>query len=289
MTVSRKIVNCVSGRFCLFNRLALLVLLTVVYALPAWAASDTISFLPLNVHSPFDAEPIQARTDSELRSVLATADIALSPATRRKSSSIIKAAWPPPAKVLQDVADKIQVDNLAVGNLTVIGNKISIDVKLFDLLAPGKPTFYFQTADSIEGVRDALAKIAAEIKNHLDKDVRIAAIAPEGNERIDSGAILRKIKTKPGDAYSPATLRSDLKEIYKMGYFDNVQIDIEDTPAGKKVVFRVIEKPLINSVTFRRNRRTEGRGCQGGRQHQGTIHPQSGQNQRGGRGDPATL
>lgn len=250
MTVSRKIVNCVSGRFCLFNRLALLVLLTFVYALPVWAASDKISFLPLNVHSPFDAEQIQARTDSELRSVLATADIPLLPRDAAEKLVDYKAAWPPPAKVLQDVADKIKTDNLAVGNLTVIGNKISIDVKLFDLLAPGKPTFYFQTADSIEGVRDAFVKIAAEVRNYLDKDIRIAAIAPEGNERIDSGAILRKIKTKPGDAYSPETLRNDLKEIYKMGYFDNVQIDIEDTPAGKKVVFRVTEKPLINTVTF---------------------------------------
>lgn len=250
MTVSRKIVNCVSGRFCLFNRLALLVLLTFVYALPVWAASDKISFLPLNVHSPFDAEQIQARTDSELRSVLATADIPLLPRDAAEKLVDYKAAWPPPAKVLQDIADKIKTDNLAVGNLTVIGNKISIDVKLFDLLAPGKPTFYFQTADSIEGVRDAFVKIAAEVRNYLDKDIRIAAIAPEGNERIDSGAILRKIKTKPGDAYSPETLRNDLKEIYKMGYFDNVQIDIEDTPAGKKVVFRVTEKPLINTVTF---------------------------------------
>ncbi|HBG19810.1 MAG TPA: outer membrane protein assembly factor BamA [Desulfobulbaceae bacterium] len=250
MTVSRKIVNCVSGRVCLFNRLALLVLLTVVYALPAWAASDKISFLPLNVHSPFDAEQIQSRTDSELRSVLATADLPLLPRNEAEKLVDYKAAWPPPATVLQNVADKIKVDNLAVGNLTVIGNKISIDVKLFDLLAPGKPTFYFQTADSIEGVRNAFVKIAAEIRNYLDKDIRIGAIAPEGNERIDSGAILRKIKTKPGDAYSPATLRDDLKEIYKMGYFDNVQIDMEDTPAGKKVVFRVTEKPLINTVTF---------------------------------------
>ena len=35
-----------------------------------------------------------------------------------------------------------------------------------------------------------------------------------------------------------------------MGYFNDVQIDINDTPKGKKVVFRVIEKPVINSIVY---------------------------------------
>ena len=76
------------------------------------------------------------------------------------------------------------------------------------------------------------------------------SIAPEGNKNIDSGAILRKIKTKPGDAYDQAALRNDLKEIYAMGYFNDVQIDVSDTQKGKKVVFRIIEKPVIKSVLF---------------------------------------
>ncbi len=249
MTVSRKIVCCAVER-CFTNRLALLALLTLVFALPAWAENDKINFLPLNVHSPYDAEAIQSRTDGELRSVLAAAGIPLIPRDEAERLVDYRAAWPPSAKKLQEIADKTDADNLAVGNLTVIGNKISIDIKLFDLLTPDSPTFYFQTADSVEGIRDALVKIADEINNFLDKDIRIASIAPEGNVRIDSGAILRKIKTKPGDAYSPAALRNDLKEIFKMGYFDNVQIDIEDTPTGKNVVFRVFEKPLIGSVTF---------------------------------------
>lgn len=250
MTVSRKIVNCASGKFHLVNRLTLLVLLAFAHALPASAASGKIGFLPLNVHSPYEVEAITTRTDAELRSVLAATDIQPIPRDQAEKLLDYRAAWPPPAKALQEAAAKIQADNLAVGNLTVIGGKISIDLKLFDLLTPGNPTFYFQTVDSIEGVKDALAKITAEIRNYLDKDFRIASIAPEGNERIDSGAILRKMKTKPGDAYNPATLRDDLKEIYRMGYFDDVEIAVNDTPAGKNVVFRVKEKPLISSVTF---------------------------------------
>lgn len=250
MTVFRKIDCCASGRLSLFNRLALLVLLTFVHAMPAWSQSGKMSFLPLNIHSPYDTEEIETKTDIDLRSVLSPTNITLIPRDEAVKLINYKDAWPPPAKALQELAEKTGAENIAVGNLTVIGNRISIDIKLFDLLSPGNPTFYYQTADSIEGVKDALVTIVAEIRSYLDKDFRIASIALDGNQRIDSGAILRKIKTKAGDAYDQPTLRNDLKEIYKMGYFNDVQIDIDDTPAGKKIIFRVIEKPLINSVIF---------------------------------------
>ena len=61
-------------------------------------------------------------------------------------------------------------------------------------------------------------------------------------------SILQKISTKPGDLYDPATLRQDLKAVFAMGYFDNVEIDAKDAANGKTVVFRVKEKPLVGSV-----------------------------------------
>jgi len=123
-------------------------------------------------------------------------------------------------------------------------------VKLFDILSPKTPTYYFQTTESLETLDDALEKIGTEIQSYVERDFRISSIAPEGNARIDSGAILRKISTKTGDAYDPAALRNDLKSIYKMGYFNDVQIDAIDTPKGKKIIFRVVEKPVIQSIVF---------------------------------------
>ena len=79
---------------------------------------------------------------------------------------------------------------------------------------------------------------------------RSASITPEGNERIDAGAILQKISTKPGDLYDPTTLREDLKAVFAMGYFDNVEIEAKESEGGKNVVFRVKEKPLIGSVVI---------------------------------------
>ena len=88
------------------------------------------------------------------------------------------------------------------------------------------------------------------MKAYAARDQYVASIAPAGNKRIDSGAILRKIKTKAGDFYNPAVLREDLKAIYKMGFFNDVQIDVSEDKNGKKIVFNVTEKPTISAITY---------------------------------------
>lgn len=248
--MSRKIVSRAQARLSLTHRFALLLLFVFFHVLPAWSASQKTSFLPLNVHSPNDPKILQATADSDLQTALGATNITLIPRSDAEKLANYQGPWPPSAKTLKELSEKTGSDNMAAGDLTVIGNKISIDIKLFDLLSPSNPTFFFQTADSQDGLKNALGKIAIEMQNHLSRELRIAAITPEGNQRIDSGAILSKILTKVGDPYSQTGLRNDLKEIFKMGFFNDVQIDIKDTPQGKKVVFRVIEKPVINTVVY---------------------------------------
>jgi outer membrane protein insertion porin family len=250
MSISRKIVRHAPARLSFIPRLVLLPLLICLYAQPAWPAGQKTSFFPLNIHSPQDFATLQAKTDSDLRAALAATDIVLIPRGEAEKLANYQGPWPPSAKILQELADKTGSENLAAGDLTVIGTRMSIDIKLFNLLSPANPTYYFQTVESLDKLPEALSKIVADIRNYVEREFRIAAIAPEGNQRIDSGAILSKILTKVGDPYSQTGLRNDLKEIYKMGYFNDVQIDINDTPKGKKVVFRVIEKPVINSIVY---------------------------------------
>jgi len=250
MTVSRKIVRRTPAMLSLTHRLALLAFLLLFHALPAWSAGQKASFLPFNVHSPSDKEALQVKVDGQLQTALATTDIVLIPRKDAEKLVNYQGTWPPSVKALQELAGKTSSDNLAAGDVTLIGNKISIDVKLFDLLTPANPIFFFQTADSPEGLREALDKIVAEMQTYLNRESLIASIAPEGNQRIDSGAILSKILTKVGDPYSQTGLRNDLKEIYKLGFFNDVQIDVKESPAGKKVVFRVVEKPVINTIVY---------------------------------------
>lgn len=244
MTLSRKLSVQTPG-ICLCLVLYLLLSVSTVFA-----KSGSTGFLPLQVNSPAKDQNLIERVDRDMESALAGSNFLMIPRSEAVRQANYTGVWPPPADQLQSIAEKNGAENLAAGNLTMLGNQVSVDIKLFDLLSPSNPTYYFQTTDSIDNLSDALAAIVGEIQDYLDRDFRVAVIAPEGNTRIDSGAILRKINTKVGDPYDQALLRKDLKEIYNMGYFNDVQIDVSDTQKGKKIVFRVVEKPVIQSVFF---------------------------------------
>ncbi len=219
-------------------------------ALPVSATSSEVVFLPLNINTSLHADDLTLQADSSLQETLDNTTIRMIPRNNVETYAEYSSTWPPGVKALQKIADATQVDYIAAGNLTAIGSQISVDVKLFDILSPNSPTYYSQAAQSIDELDEVLKKVVSEIQSYTERDFRISSIAPEGNTRIDSGAILRKITTKAGDTYDPTALRNDLKSIYKMGYFNDVQIDVSDTPKGKKVIFRVIEKPVIQSVIF---------------------------------------
>jgi outer membrane protein insertion porin family len=77
----------------------------------------------------------------------------------------------------------------------------------------------------------------------------VASVAVEGNLRVEQDAIKVLLRTQPGQAYDPALLDTDIRAVYGMGFFDQVDVDV--SPAGDHqvaVVFRVKERPLVRTV-----------------------------------------
>jgi len=227
-----------------------IIVILFLLILPVPAISAQVAFLPLNVNASRQNDELTLQADTSLSEALAKTTVQWVPRDSVKAYTKYSDKWPPSVKTLQKIADATETDYIAAGNLTLIGSQISVDVKLFDILSPKTPTYYAETGQSIDELDEVLKKVTSRIQAYIERDFRIFSIAPEGNTRIDSGAILRKISTKTGDIYDPRTLRNDLKSIYKMGYFNDVQIDVSDTPKGKKILFRVVEKPVIQSVVF---------------------------------------
>ena len=237
----------------MFRFLPLFLLLLVCWATSSPAASpdnSRASFLPLQVVGQNISERDRQMIDRAVAQALDQKGIATISRDKAETLADYKGVWPPTASVLAKVAESTGVDYLGAGTLTLLGNSISLDIKFFDLLSPSHPKYYYETSESMMGLEPVLSKIATDISGYLGESGVVASIAPQGNKRIDSGAILRKISTKPGDPYDQAALRTDLKSIYSMGYFNDVQIDVSDSGSGKAVIFRVVEKPIIKSVLF---------------------------------------
>ena len=86
---------------------------------------------------------------------------------------------------------------------------------------------------------------------------RIAKVEVTGNERVDTAVITNNIKIKEGEEYNLDKIREDMKNIYKTGFFSDVQIDIRDTEKGKNVTFVVIERPPVKSILVSGNKKVK--------------------------------
>ena len=227
-----------------------LLFLLFITASAGTAAEQNTAFLPFKINAATGSEQITGTSDEALGKALTRHD--LLPLQRGQAQALVnyQGSWPPPTRELQKVAESTGYENVAAGSITMIGSQLSVDMKVFDLLSPAHPQYFFKSIEKMDELQSAIDGIILDVLAYTSRELRIASISPKGNKRIDSGAILQKIGSKAGGAYNQATLREDLKAIYSMGYFDDVQISVTDTPQGKDVVFTVIEKPVIASITF---------------------------------------
>ena len=82
---------------------------------------------------------------------------------------------------------------------------------------------------------------------------RVESVAVRGLRNISEVAVLTALRLKPGEPFTEATLESDRRAIEAMGLFSDVRPRVEQTETGVRVVFEVVENPLIREVRFTGN------------------------------------
>jgi len=76
-----------------------------------------------------------------------------------------------------------------------------------------------------------------------------------GNVKVEEGVIRGAIKSREGGPFSAEQVREDLRSIFGLGYFSDVQVDIKSSPQGKEVIFIVVERPSIKEVLITGNQK----------------------------------
>jgi outer membrane protein insertion porin family len=87
----------------------------------------------------------------------------------------------------------------------------------------------------------------------LSEEEVIHKISILGNVKVEEGVILGAVKSREGRPLSMDQVREDLRSIFGLGYFTDVQVDIKSTPQGKEIIFIVMEKPAIKEVVITGN------------------------------------
>jgi outer membrane protein insertion porin family len=76
-----------------------------------------------------------------------------------------------------------------------------------------------------------------------------------GNRRVEEEAIRVQIRSQPGTRLNEETVDSDIRALYRMGFFDNVEAQLNEENGKWVLTYTVSERPLISEVHIEGNKK----------------------------------
>jgi len=83
-----------------------------------------------------------------------------------------------------------------------------------------------------------------------EKKITVRLVEIQGNQRIEETTIRAKIKLQDGDPFDYHMIQEDIRSIYQLGYFDEVQVQSEGFEGGVKITYVLVERPYISEIRF---------------------------------------
>jgi len=235
--------------------LALLALLSI--APPGHAQQKkTVAVLPFSVYASEPLDHLRAGLQEMMTTRLAELGIStVSPSiVNQHALASAPTIGPAEAPVL---GRALSADYLVTGSLTQIGRKISLDVKAVEVKGE-KPSFsIFMVEEDIDRLAEAADRAAKSLYNQIAGIAQIDSVLVKGNQRVETEAILAVVESKKGEELDYDKLDRDLRAVFAMGYFTDVNIQTEEGPKGTVVTFVITEKPSIGSITFTGNKKVK--------------------------------
>ncbi len=148
-------------------------------------------------------------------------------------------------------------DSAAViwGTVSKLDDGYSLEVSVMGRDERQKPRLFSTTGKDMEDLISKLKDLAVNIGTVVLDRPKIGSISIEGNRRVQKETILNKIGTKPGEAFRKSALSDEVRELYNMGYFDDVQIRAEDAQKGEVDLHITLkERPSIKNIEIEGNK-----------------------------------
>lgn len=96
-------------------------------------------------------------------------------------------------------------------------------------------------------------KAPVQVSAPATSGLTIKTIDVSGNRKIEKDAIITKLISKVGGEYSAQSIREDVEAIFKLGFFNDIEVDRQVTGKEVTLTYKVIEKPSITEITYEGN------------------------------------
>lgn len=231
--------------------LFIVVLLLIFFPLNGFSATHSsieiedvqrVAIFPFEVHTGEDALSLQKQITAQLTTVLAGSGHV--EVVDEGSLRELMEGKKVDSQLAALVGEQTGAGFVVTGSLTKLGNMLSADVGVTNVRSGHRSAIFAQGED--------LDLLILRLKNDILLKIltgeRIAEIRLTGNLRIEDDVIYNVLKSAQGTLFSKENLSSDIKAIYKIGFFKDVTAQVTDTDEGKVIEFKLEELPLITSV-----------------------------------------
>ncbi len=145
-------------------------------------------------------------------------------------------------------------DFVIMGTLTQFGKSLNVDTKIIDVKKKSVLPPASAHGRGVVNLGSIIEQLKVGILGSVGLVQKIARVEIQGNQKINSSAIVTKIKSKQGGIFSESDVAADIKTIFKMGFFLDVTVETASSPEGKIVTFIVREKGLISDINITGNK-----------------------------------
>lgn len=157
-----------------------------------------------------------------------------------------------PTETAFQTARKKKINYLIYGSISKLGNALSVDLHMANVTARTETaTIYAQGQTS--DLTPILNELEQQILNALKSLDLVADIVVQGNHRVDADAIRQAISLQNNQPFDAQKISNDIKAIYKLGFFDDVRVDVQDRANGKVITYLVREKPAVKEIKITGN------------------------------------
>jgi outer membrane protein insertion porin family len=97
----------------------------------------------------------------------------------------------------------------------------------------------------------------AQTPTPADRQILVKEIAVQGNRRVQEAVILGRVGAKIGSPFVANRTAEDIRGIFALGFFDDVQVKVEDFEGGVKLTYMVVERPFVRDIVFSGNKKED--------------------------------
>jgi outer membrane protein insertion porin family len=83
-----------------------------------------------------------------------------------------------------------------------------------------------------------------------EQSIFVKLVEIQGNHRIEDSTIRAKLQIEEGGLFDCRVIQEDIRAIFQLGYFEDVQVKSEGFEGGIKIIYVVSERPFVSEIQF---------------------------------------